>query len=68
MMVENNPEFGWKQQHFLEQNDISETFLILSILPQNLTPGRSAHAESESEAENLRKTILRNLIFLVFQS
>ena len=32
-----------------EKNDTWETFLITTDLPQNLTQGRSRHAEVESE-------------------
>ena len=42
------------KKHFFEHFDLHETSLIPTNSPQNLSPGRFWHAESESEVENLQ--------------
>ena len=46
-----NPEFGLEKK---QNVDAWETFLMTSNRPQNLTQGRSRHAEAESEVKSWR--------------
>ena len=49
-----NPLIGLKQKmNMFEHVDTHETSLTGTNSPQNLSPGRFRHAESESEVENL---------------
>ena len=43
-----------ENKNLFEKVDLHETSLIPTNSPQNLSPGRFGHAESETEVENLQ--------------